>query len=221
MPITKQWSVVSKALLDARDDERQRAGSADSFGVGHEFCVIFLTLGALTLWTCAMRTDDFFRRRIIPLGYRQLSAGELMARACGGDPEAFVALVCLKYSAVEAVCRAAVGPAGPAEDLALETFVQLWRHRNDLRNVRRSRRLARNDGPKPCPKTLSGRSPRADESPRMVSSNRGGDRPALARSGRDREGTGGARTAGNRRANRCRSAGIVGGRVRGERCACC
>ena len=25
MPITKQWSVVSKALLDARDDERQRA----------------------------------------------------------------------------------------------------------------------------------------------------------------------------------------------------
>src|SRR5262249_13242538 len=81
-----------------------------------------------------MTTDDFLRRQLIPLAYRQLPAGELMTRSQAGDPEAFVALVCLKYPTVEAVCRAAVGPTGPAEDLAQEAFVQLWRQRDRLRD---------------------------------------------------------------------------------------
>lgn len=81
-----------------------------------------------------MTTDDFLRRQIIPLAYRQLSAGELMARARHNDPEAFIALVCVKYSMIEGVCRAALGPCGPFEDLAQETFVQLWRQRHKIRD---------------------------------------------------------------------------------------
>src|SRR5262245_30003843 len=81
-----------------------------------------------------MTTDEFLRRQIIPLAYRQLPAAELFARAATGDAEAFVALVCLKYPLVEGVCRQAIGPAAPVEDVALEAFVQLWRQRTWIRD---------------------------------------------------------------------------------------
>jgi RNA polymerase sigma-70 factor, ECF subfamily len=82
-----------------------------------------------------MTTEEFLRQQIIPLAYRQLPAAELMTRAGAGDPEAFIALVCLKYSHVESACRQVLGPTGPTEDVALEAFVQLWRQRDRLRNV--------------------------------------------------------------------------------------
>lgn len=82
-----------------------------------------------------MTTDEFLRRQIIPLAYRQLPAAELFSRAAAGDAEAFVALVCLKYPLVEGVCRQAIGPSAPVEDVALEAFVQLWRQRERVRDA--------------------------------------------------------------------------------------
>lgn len=82
-----------------------------------------------------MTTDEYFRRQVVPLAYRQLPAAELFARAAAGDAEAFVALVCLKYPVVQRACRRAAGPAAPIEDVALEVFVQLWRQRGRVRDA--------------------------------------------------------------------------------------
>lgn len=81
-----------------------------------------------------MNTEEFLRRQIIPLAYRQLPASELVTRARADDPEAFIALVCVKHSFVASICRDAVGQNGPVEDLAQETFVQLWRQRHKIRD---------------------------------------------------------------------------------------
>jgi RNA polymerase sigma-70 factor (ECF subfamily) len=64
-----------------------------------------------------------------------LPEAELMTRVGAGDPEAFIALVCRKYSHVESACRQVLGPTRPTEDVALEAFVQLWRQRDRIRDA--------------------------------------------------------------------------------------
>ena len=81
-------------------------------------------------------TNAFFRDRIIPLAYRQLPADELMMRAAADDAEAFIALVCRKYTLVAGVCYAAAGQHAQAEDVVQEVFVELWRQRKNLRSAK-------------------------------------------------------------------------------------
>src|SRR5258707_1052757 len=80
-------------------------------------------------------TDDFLRRQLIPLAYRQLSARELFARAAAGDAEAYIAFVCLKYPLVASACHSIPGLTGLAEDVIQEVFVELWRQREKIRDV--------------------------------------------------------------------------------------
>src|SRR5436305_901449 len=79
--------------------------------------------------------DDFVRRQVIPLAYRQLPPADLLARAVTGDTEAFIALLCHKYPLVAGVCRKTLGAAAPAEDIIQDVFVELWRQRDKIRTA--------------------------------------------------------------------------------------
>jgi RNA polymerase sigma-70 factor (ECF subfamily) len=80
-------------------------------------------------------SQDHLWRRVIPLAYRQLPASDLLARATAGDTEAYIALICLKYPLVAAVCLNTLRRAAPAEDVIQEVFVALWRQRATIRSA--------------------------------------------------------------------------------------
>src|SRR5687768_5331597 len=81
-----------------------------------------------------MNTKDYLSRLTAAV-YRELAPGELLGLARAGHPEAFAALVCRRYALVAAVCRRILGPGGPVEDVVLDVFLDLWRHRDVVKDL--------------------------------------------------------------------------------------